>query len=411
MGRSAKENIQKFDIAIVGGGPAGLTLAVGLVSIMPELKVCICDKRQFKVPDDARSLALAAGVTRIFQSLGIWDEMKRNSCPISRMEITDSAPSDRSRPLFLAFDGEVGHDQPFAHMVPFRDIVAALLTKAKGSVELIAGVKAVSLDTGGPAARIGFEDGSTIEAELVVAADGSRSKMRSLASIKTIINDYKQVGLVSTIAHEFEHNQTAFEHFRSTGPFASLPLKGKTSSLVWTETAQNAQHLQTLSSKEQAIHIEEAMGHCLGRVELKQPIQGFPLRLCIAREFVRPRLALLGDAAHAIHPITGQGLNLGLKDVAALLETIINCVRRGQDMGSLNILQEYERWRRMDVAMMALATDGLNRLFSNDVAILRIARDLGLGLVDRAPLLKNALIRHAAAIGRSEPRLLRGLEI
>ncbi|VAW21720.1 2-octaprenyl-6-methoxyphenol hydroxylase, partial [hydrothermal vent metagenome] len=296
MERSAKEDIQKFDIAIVGGGPAGLTLAVGLVSIMPELKVCICDKHQFKVPDDARSLALAAGVTRIFRFLGIWDEMKKNSSPISRMEITDSAPSDRSRPLFLAFDGAVGHDQPFAHMIPFRDIVAALLTKAKGNVELIDGVEAVSLDNEGSAARIGFADGSAIEAELVVAADGSRSKLRSLASIKTIINDYKQVGLVSTIAHEFEHNQTAYEHFRSAGPFASLPLKGKTSSLVWTETAQNAQDLIKLSPKEQEKHIEEAMGHCLGGVELKQPIQGFPLRLCIAREFVRPRLALMGDA-------------------------------------------------------------------------------------------------------------------
>ena len=411
MEHSAKTGNKKFDIAIVGGGPVGLTLALGLAAIMPELKICICDKRHFEIPDDARSLALAAGVTRIFQSFGIWDEMKKNSSPISRMEITDSAPSDRSRPLFLAFDGEVGPGQPFAHMVPFKDIVAALLKKVSGSVEMMEGVEVVSLETCGPEAKIGFADGASIGAELIVAADGSRSRLRSLAAIKTVTADYKQVGLVSTIAHEFEHNQTAYEHFRSGGPFASLPLKGKISSLVWTETLQNARKLLELAPKEQERHIEEAMGHCLGRVQLKQAVQGFPLRLCIAREFVRPRLALMGDAAHAIHPITGQGLNLGLKDVAVLLEIIINCVRRGQDIGSLNILQEYERWRRPDVAMMALATDGLNRLFSNDVAILRISRDLGLGLVDRVPALKKALIRHAAAIGQGEPRLLRGLEI
>jgi len=411
MVKSAKNSQKKYDVAIVGGGPAGLTLATGLAHIMPELKICVCDRRPFEVPDDARSLALAAGVTRIFESLNIWQEMKSHACPISTMEITDSGPNDRSRPLFLSFDGEVAPGQPFAHMVPFRQIVAALLKKAKGTVDLLAPVQVQSLAINGSGAILGLADGGEIEADLVVAADGSRSKLRDMVGVKTIAHDYLQTGLVSTISHEFEHNQTAFEHFRPAGPFASLPLRGKTSSLVWTETASQAELLKNLKPEEQARHIEQEMGHCLGKVELKEPIQAFPLRLCIAREFVRPRFALLGDAAHGIHPITGQGLNLGLKDVAALIEIIINAVRRGEDIGSLNVLQGYERWRRLDVAMMAMATDGLNRLFSNDVTILRIVRDLGLGVVDRAPLLKKILIKHAAGIGDSEPRLLRGLEV
>ncbi len=386
-------------------------MAAGLVHIMPELKVCVCDRGQFRVPADARSLALAAGVTRIFQSLGIWEGMQKDSSPIARMKITDSGPGDRSRPLLLSFEGQVAPGQPFAHMVPFRDIVDQLLKKTRGKVSMIGSVEVVSLDTEGPVAKISLDDGALIEAELVVAADGSRSKLRSLAAINTVVHDYRQVGLVSTISHELDHEQTAFEHFRPSGPFASLPLRGKKSSLVWTEGAKNARRLQKLETAEQVAHIEEAMGNCLGRTRLEEPIQGFPLRLCIAREFVRPRLVLLGDAAHAIHPITGQGLNLGLKDVAALLEILINCLRRGQDMGSLQTLQDYERWRRLDVALMAMATDGLNRLFSNDIVPLRIARDLGLGLVDRAPVIKKALVRHAAAIGSGEPRLLRGLEI
>ncbi len=412
VGSAAKKSDGlKYDVAIVGGGPAGLTLAAGLVHFMPELKVAVCDRRAFEVPNDARSLALAAGVTRIYEALGIWDEMKAKACPIERMEITDSGEQDISRPLFLSFEGDVSPGQPFAHMVPFRQIVESLLNKTKGVVDLLAPVEVSEMAREGANAHLVLKDGRKIEAALIVAADGSRSQLRDMAGIKTIISDYKQSGLVTTISHEKQHNQTAFEHFRPAGPFASLPLPGKKSSLVWTENSDEAQRLKALTPDEQAAHIEASMGYCLGKVTLDEPIQAFPLRLCIARQFVAPRLALLGDAAHAVHPITGQGLNLGLKDVATLVEVIIEAVRQGEDIGSLLVLQRYEKWRRMDVALMAMATDSLNRLFSNDIAALRGLRDLGLGLVDRMPVVKKALIRHAAGIGATGPKLLQGLDI
>ena len=398
-----------FDVLIVGGGPAGLTLGAGLVHFMPELKVAICDRRAFAVPDDARSLALAAGVTRIYEALGIWSVMAEHACSILEMKITDSGEGDRSRPLFLSFEGEVAPGQPFAHMVPFRRIVGALLEKVNDRVTLYEQAAVRDIAVGPAEAVVRLEDGRTLGASLLVAADGSRSAMRAKMGIRTIVSDYHQSGLVTTISHERDHEHTAYEHFRPAGPFASLPLPGRRSSLVWTESSSEAERLKGLPDHEQARHIEQSMGHCLGRVELCEPIQSFPLRLCIAREFVRPRFALLADAAHGVHPITGQGLNLGLKDVAALIEVIIDSVRLGEDPGMLNVLERYERWRRLDVAMMAMATDGLNRLFSNDIGVLRMARDLGLGLVDRMPQLKKALIRHAAGI--SGPRLLRGLDI
>ncbi|HHG90992.1 MAG TPA: 2-octaprenyl-6-methoxyphenyl hydroxylase [Devosia sp.] len=408
MKHSAMEQSSLYDVAVVGGGPAGLTLGVTLARFMPELKVLVIDKKGFEVPNDARSLALAAGVTRIFEALGIWEKMSRHASPISHMRVTDSGSDDISRPLFLSFDGEVFPGRPFAHMVPIRDIAGVLLEAAKEEVEFKAGVQVRAMHLNGPLAELLLDNNSSVRTKLVVAADGSRSAVRDMAGIRTTGHDYRQNGLVTTIFHEIDHKNTAFEHFRPAGPFASLPLPGSRSSLVWTEGRQEAERLLTLTRQEQANIIEASMGHTLGKVELEEPVQSFPLRLCLAREFVAPRLALLGDAAHAIHPITGQGLNLGLKDVAALSEVIVEAVRLGQDHGDVNVLRGYERWRRLDVALMAMVTDSLNRLFSNEVLALRIARDFGLGLVDRMPDVKKFLIRHAAGQSPGSPKLLMG---
>ena len=223
-----------------------------------------------------------------------------------------------------------------------------------------------------------------------------------MAGIGVIAHDYRQMGVVTTIGHELPHEGVAYEHFLPAGPFASLPLKGNRSSLVWTETPARAAELKALSAEDAALAIEAAMGSSLGLVTVEEPLQAFPLKLQIAREFVAPRLALIGDAAHVIHPVAGQGLNLGLKDVAALAEAVIEAMRLGLDFGAADVLARYERWRRFDTALMAMVTDGMNRLFSNDVAPLRAFRDFGLGIVDRMPPVKDALIAQAAGVSSGE---------
>ena len=237
------------------------------------------------------------------------------------------------------------------------------------------------------------------------------SALRQMAGIGVVSHDYRQAGVVTTIAHELPHEGTAFEHFRPAGPFASLPLTGNRSSLVWTESTAEAARLKALPLEQAAAEIEAAMGSSLGQVTVEEGLQSFPLRLQLAREFVGPRLALIGDAAHVIHPLAGQGLNLGLKDVAALGEAVIEALRLGLDHGAPEVLNRYETWRRFDTALMAAVTDNLNRLFSNDAAPLRALRDFGLGLVDRATPIKSALVGRAAGLERSGPRLLRGMPL
>ncbi len=399
-----------YDVIIVGGGPVGMTLAAALVRYGSELSVAICDRRPFAVPQDARASALAAGVVRVFEGLGLWERMAAEATPVAQMKITDSGSGDISRPLFLSFSGDVAPGRPYAHMVPNRVTAQTLLDALEGRVDMLTPVTITGLSGPGGHGELALEDGSTLTAPLIVAADGARSALRGMAGIKVIGHPYDQMGIVTTIAHERDHENTAYEHFRPAGPFASLPLPNKRSSLVWTEHTDDARRLAGTPADELAPIIEEAMGSCLGAVTVDDTVQAFPLHMQIAREMIAPRLALIGDAAHVVHPIAGQGLNLGLKDVAALAEVVIEAQRLGLDIGAADVLETYQRWRRFDTALMAMATDGLNRLFSNDVAPVRAARDFGLGVVDRVPFVKSGLIRHAAGLSGG-PRLLHGQAI
>ena len=403
---------EHFDIAIVGGGPTGLAMALALTRFGDGLKVALLDRRPFAVPRDQRAFAIAAGVRRVFEQLGVWDAMLPSASPVKAMKITDSGRGDISRPLFLHFEGDVAPGEPFAHLVPNTAMQAALLAAVEGQVSFLAPVEISALAPG----KLTLKDGRTISAPLVIASDGGQSALRTMAGIGVVSHDYRQSGIVTTITHELDHRGTAYEHFRPNGPFASLPLfdaegRGLRSSLVWTETTEEAARIKALPLDVAAAEIEAAMGSSLGTVTVEEVPQAFPLALRLAKSFIGPRLALIGDAAHVVHPIAGQGLNLGLKDVAALAEVVVDAMRMGLDHGAPDTLERYQRWRRLDTSLMAVVTDGMNRLFSNDVAPVRALRDFGLGVVDRLPLVKNALIGRAAGIERNGPRLLSGFPI
>ncbi|AMJ62143.1 ubiquinone biosynthesis hydroxylase [Bosea sp. PAMC 26642] len=411
---TAQELSARDRIIIAGGGIAGLSLALALKQALGEaFSVILADPSLAKPPAEDRAYAVAAAAQAMLQALDVWPAIASTAQPMTEMVVTDSRNPDVVRPAFLTFDGEVEPGRPFAHMVESATLLAVLLERCKVSgVELRPeGVRRFLNEEGAITAV--FAGGERLDAALLVAADGARSKLREMAGIGWVGWAYNQMGLVATLSHERPHGGRAVEHFLPSGPFAILPLSdggrlGHRSSIVWTERAENVPALQSLDDIDMLLEIERRFGPELGELALESPVRAFPLGFGVARRFVGDRLALLGDAAHVIHPIAGQGLNLGLKDVAALAETIVDAARLGLDVGEAEVLEGYERARRFDTVAMGAVTDGLNRLFSNDLTPVRLARDLGLGLVDRLPGLKRFFIREAAGIAGAPPRLLRG---
>ncbi len=400
-----------LDMLVVGGGYVGLAAAVAVKQAAPHLNVEVIEAAPAGVWEkDERASAIIAAATRMLEVFGLWNEIAPDAQPINRMIVTDSRTSDPVRPVFLTFDGEVEEGRPFAHMVPNVAMVRAL----RGASERLGivirhGLSAAGFKTESTRCTVSLSDGSTIETKLLVACDGVRSKLRDMAGIRTVTWDYGQSGIVTTVAHERPHEGVAEEHFLPSGPFAILPLINNRSSLVWTERSAEAERLVASDDLVFEEELQRRFGHKLGELRVVGGRRAFPLGLTLARAFVAPRLALAGDAAHGIHPISGQGLNLGFKDVAALAETVVEADRLGLDIGALNVLERYQSWRRFDTFRMGVTTDVLNRLFSNDITPIRIARDFGLGIVDRMPQLKNFFIDQAAGkTGEGGPRLLAG---
>ncbi|RUM20919.1 ubiquinone biosynthesis hydroxylase [Rhizobium phaseoli] len=400
-----------LDMLVVGGGYVGLSAAVAVKQAAPHLKVSVVEAAPEHVwKSDARASAVIAAAVKMLEIFGIWSEIEPEAQPITKMIVTDSRTSDPVRPVFLTFDGEVAEGRPFAHMIPNVAMVAALRGACERlGIDIRHGLGATELKTEDSHATVTLSDGSMLQSRLVVACDGVRSKLRDLAGIRTVTWDYGQSGIVATVEHERSHDGCAEEHFLPAGPFAILPLKNNRSSLVWTERTHDAERLVAADELVFEEELERRFGHKLGALKVIGDKRAFPLGLTLARAFVAPRFALAGDAAHGIHPISGQGLNLGFKDVAALAETIVEADRLGLDIGSINTLERYQTWRRFDTFRMGVTTDVLNRLFSNDAMPIRVARDVGLGIVDRLPRLKSFFIGQAAGTtAKDNPRLLAG---
>jgi 2-octaprenyl-6-methoxyphenol hydroxylase len=410
-----RTSVPPWRIAIAGGGIAGLALALAVTQALgAAVEVVLCDPALKRDPGaDRRAYAVAADARRMLAVLGVWPHLAGAVQPILDMVVTDSRLQDPVRPVFLTFAGEVEPGEPFAHMVEGGALSGALLAgcEAAGVSLRHTAVRGVAHEP--QAIEAELDDGARLRCALVVAADGGRSRLREDAGIGWVAWDYPQSGIVATVAHARDHEGRAVEHFLPAGPFALLPLApggplGHRTSIVWTERDENVAALLALPPEDALIEVERRFGLHLGEIGLETPLQAFPLSFGLTRRFAAERLALLGDAAHLIHPLAGQGLNLALRDAAALAEGIVDTVRLGLDPGEAGVLDAYERARRFDTFAMAAATDGLNRLFSNDALPVRLMRDLGLGLVDRMDGLKRGFMRQAAGPSDAGPRLMRG---
>jgi 2-octaprenyl-6-methoxyphenol hydroxylase len=410
-----KPATERADVVVAGGGFAGLALALALrQGLGGSFRIVVADPAfAVAAKPDLRASAIAAAARRMFEILGVWEAVADGAQPILDMVVTDSKLKDAVRPVFLTFAGEVEPGQPFAHMIENAPLNAALAAKARAEGIALRASAVTRFENRSGCVAVSFADGTETSASLLVAADGARSRVREQAGIASHGWSYGQSAIVATVAHERAHHGRAEEHFLPAGPFAILPLQGNAtaanrSSLVWTETDAEAARIIVLSDQDFHEQLEHRFGLHLGDIAVAGPRRAYPLGLFIARSFVAERIALVGDAAHVIHPIAGQGLNMGLRDIAALAEAVADAARLGLDVGAADVLERYQRWRRFDTMAMGVATDGLNRLFSNESDVLRLMRDVGLGLVDRMPALKSFFIREAAGVTGDVPKLLRG---
>lgn len=399
------------DILIVGGGLAGLPLA--LACAQGGLSVTVVDALDPATATDAafdgRVSAIAFASCRMLAQLGVTQHLEGQMQPINDIMVSDGRVREGASPFFLHFDHKEIGDEPLGHLIENRHMRIALQKAVADEplIRLIAPQSVKRVDYGAQAvATLG--NGETVSARLCFAADGRGSPTREAAGIKTVGWDYGQTGIVCTVEHEAPHEGVAQEYFLPGGPFAILPMVGNRASLVWTEKTADAKAILSLPDDAFADEMRARFGDYLGACAPAGPRWSYPLTLQLARDYVRPRLALVGDAAHGIHPIAGQGLNLGLRDVAAAAEVVVDAARLGLDIGSLDVLERYQRWRRFDNVALSLLMDGLNRLFSNDIGPVRLARDLGLGIVQQIGPARRFFMRHAGGVVGDLPRLLRG---
>ncbi len=396
-----------FDCIVIGGGLSGLTTTLALSKI--GLSVAIIDKTSLKIvkknEGDQRTTAVSASGKKVFEALDVWDSLKKGAEPI-----LDIVVSEKGKKGHLSFDHQTVGTEPMGHILDNIELKNSLISsiRSQKNIQLFPFKSLNNFFPETGAVSIDLNDGSSYEAALLVAADGRNSDGRRIAKIKSTNIDYNQSSIVFTVGHEKPHRGTAYEQFTTGGPIASLPMRGNKSSVVWSEDTEVVESLMQLDDKDFAAAASYRLNDCLGKMTIIGQRKVFPLKLNYADTIIANRFAMVGDAAHGLHPIAGQGFNLGLRDIANLTEEISNARRLGLDIGSFETLRSYQAARRFDNFSLVAATDGLNRLFTDNNKIVRFIRSSGLDAINTMNPIKNLFMRLAMGEVGSLPHLLKG---
>lgn len=400
------------DVIVAGGGLNGPALALALAQSGLSVTVVDAAPARQRATDsfDGRAYALALASQKLLGAIGVWTGIAGDAQPMMEVKAADGHAGEGAAPFFLHFDSRELDQSPVGYMLEDRFLYRAFLDAMETSpkITLIHEIQVTAQEVEPGGIAVTLSDGRVLRAKLLVGADGRRSGVAERAGITREGWDYGQIALVTAIDHERPHNGIAHQFFMPSGPLAILPLAGNRSSIVWSETAENARTIAALDDEDFLAVLRPRFGDFLGKITLAGPRFSYPLNLTLAKAYAAPRVALVGDAAHGVHPIAGQGLNLGLRDVAALAEVLVEAMRRGEDIGAVDVLERYQGWRRFDSTSLALGMDTVNKLFSNDNPILRAGRDIGIGIVQAIPALRQGFMRQAAGLSGPVPRLMQG---
>jgi len=403
------------DILIVGGGLNGPALALALAQTGHSVTVidALAQKVRKNAAFDGRAYALALASQRLLSAIGVWDRVADHAQPMLEIKVTDGHAGAGPSPFFMHFDHAEIEEGPMGYMVEDRHLRRAFLDALADAPNItqIDGRTVIAQELEANGVALTLDNGEILTGSVLVGCDGRRSGTAARAGIKRSGWDYGQTALVCAISHELPHNGVAHQFFMPPGPLAILPLTENRSSIVWSERREMAERINALPEEDYLQVLRPRFGDFLGEIKLAGDRFTYPLNLTIANSFIADRMALVGDAAHGMHPIAGQGLNAGLRDVGALAEVLTLAGRRGEDIGSVLVLERYQEWRRFDTASLAMATDVFNKLFSNDNPLLRIGRDIGMGVVGSLPGLRRGVVREAAGLTGDLPKLLQGRPI